>query len=51
MGSWDQQPLANSFNTMALVSPAVIDWDADNFFNNHWPTPAPTTTPLQMPIT
>jgi hypothetical protein len=35
MGSWDQQLLANSFNTMALVPPAVADWVADSSTFNH----------------
>jgi hypothetical protein len=35
MGSWDQQLLANSFNTMALVPPVVTDWVADFGASNH----------------
>jgi hypothetical protein len=35
MGSWDQQSLANSFNTMALVPPVVTDWVADFGASNH----------------
>jgi hypothetical protein len=28
-GTWDQQSLANSFSTMALTPPAIIDWVVD----------------------
>jgi hypothetical protein len=34
-GSWDQQSLANSFNTMALVPPVVTDWVTDFGASNH----------------
>jgi hypothetical protein len=35
MGSWDQQSLANSFSTMSIVHPAVIDWVVDFGASNH----------------
>jgi hypothetical protein len=35
MSSLDQQSLANSFNTMAMVSPTVTDWVADSDASNH----------------
>jgi hypothetical protein len=35
MGSWDQQSLANSFNTMVMFPPAVTDWVADSGASNH----------------
>jgi hypothetical protein len=34
-GSWDQQSLANSFNTMTMVPPMVINWVADSGASNH----------------
>jgi hypothetical protein len=34
-GSWDQQSLMNSFNTMTLHSPALIDWVVDSSVSNH----------------
>jgi hypothetical protein len=35
MSSSDQQPLAHSFHTMAMVLPAVTDWDIDSGASNH----------------
>jgi hypothetical protein len=35
LGTWDQQSLANYFNTMALTPPAVTDWVADSSASNH----------------
>jgi hypothetical protein len=35
MGSWDQQLLANSFNTMSMVPRAVPDWVATFGASNH----------------
>jgi hypothetical protein len=35
MGSWDQQSLANFFNTMIMVPPAVTDWVADSDVSIH----------------
>jgi hypothetical protein len=35
MGSWDQQSLANSFNTMVMFPPVVTDWVADSGASNH----------------
>jgi hypothetical protein len=35
MGSWDQQSLANFFNTMIMVPPAVTDWVADSDASIH----------------
>jgi hypothetical protein len=34
-GSWDQESLANSFNTMTMVPPAVTDWVADSGASSH----------------
>jgi hypothetical protein len=34
-GAWDQQSLTNSFSTMALTPPVVIDWVADSGASNH----------------
>jgi hypothetical protein len=35
MGVWDQQSLANSFNTMALTPQAITDWVVDSGTSNH----------------
>jgi hypothetical protein len=35
MGAWDQQSLANSFNTMALTPSAVTNWVVDSSASNH----------------
>jgi hypothetical protein len=35
MGTWNQQLLANSFNTMTMVPPAVTDWVANFGASNH----------------
>jgi hypothetical protein len=34
-GAWDQQSLTNSFSTIALTPPVVIDWVADSDASNH----------------
>ncbi|KAG8047502.1 hypothetical protein GUJ93_ZPchr0008g12771 [Zizania palustris] len=34
-GSWDQQSLANSFNTMTLTPRAITTWDVDSGASNH----------------
>jgi hypothetical protein len=35
MGSWDQQSLANSYNTIDMVPPAVTNWVANPSTSNH----------------
>jgi hypothetical protein len=35
MGSWDQQSLVNSFSTMSMVPPTVIDWVVNSGASNH----------------
>jgi hypothetical protein len=35
MGVWDQQSLANFFNTMALTPPVVTDWVVNSDASNH----------------
>jgi hypothetical protein len=49
MGMRDRQPLANSFNTMALTPPAVTDWVADSGFSNHTTSDADNLTPAVPP--
>jgi hypothetical protein len=49
MGTWDQQSLVNSFNTMALTPPAVIDWVADSDTSNHTTSDADNLTSVRSP--
>jgi hypothetical protein len=49
MGSWDQQSLANSFNTMTMVPPAVTDWVADHSASNHTTLDAGNLTFVRPP--
>jgi hypothetical protein len=49
MGSWDQQSLANSFNTMVIVSPVVTDWEADSSTSNHATSDAGNLTYVRPP--
>jgi hypothetical protein len=45
-GSWDQQSLANSFNTMALQTPpSFSEWVTDSIVSNHT-TPNPANISL-----
>jgi hypothetical protein len=48
-GVWDQQPLANSFSTMALTPPTVIDWVADSGTSNHTTSDAGNLTSVRPP--
>jgi hypothetical protein len=50
-GSWDQQSLANSFNTMSMVPPAVIDWVADSSASNHTTSDVSNLTYIRPPHT
>jgi hypothetical protein len=47
--SWDQQSLANSFDTMALVPPTVTDWVADSAVSNHTTSDAGNLTSVRPP--
>jgi hypothetical protein len=49
MGTWDQQSLVNSFNTMALTPPTVIDWVADSDTSNHTTSDADNLTSVRSP--
>jgi hypothetical protein len=49
MGTWDQQSLANYFNTMALTPPAVSDWVADSSASNHTTSDAGNLTYVGSP--
>jgi hypothetical protein len=49
MGSWDQQSLANSFNTMSMVSPAFTDWVADSSASNNTTSDAGNLTYIRPP--
>jgi hypothetical protein len=49
MGSWDQQSLDNSFNTMTMVPPAITDWVADFGFFNHTTSDAGNLTSICPP--
>jgi hypothetical protein len=49
MGLWDQQSLANSFNTMTMVPPAVIDWVADSGASNNTTSDAGNLTSVCPP--
>jgi hypothetical protein len=44
MSSWNQHPLAHSFNTMTIVPPAVIDWVIDFGASNHTTSSASNLT-------
>jgi hypothetical protein len=47
---WDQQSLANSFNTMALIPSAVTDWVVDSGASNHTTSNAGNLTSVR-PLT
>jgi hypothetical protein len=49
MGSWDQQLLAHSFNTMTMVPHAVTDWVADSSASNHTTSNAGNLTFVRPP--
>jgi hypothetical protein len=49
MGTWDQQSLANSFNTMALTPLAVTDWVTDSGTSNHTTSYAGNLTSIRPP--
>jgi hypothetical protein len=48
-GSWDELSLANSFNTMTMVPPAVTDWVADSDASNHTTSDAYNLTYIRPP--
>jgi hypothetical protein len=48
-GSWDQQSLANSVNTMIMVPPVVIDWVADSGAPNHTTSDVSNLTSVHPP--
>jgi hypothetical protein len=48
-GSWDQQSLANSFNTMAMVPPTVTDWVANSDTSNHTILDVSNSTSVRPP--
>jgi hypothetical protein len=48
-GSWDQQSLGNSFNTMTMVPPAVTNWVADSGASNHTTSDAGNLTSVRPP--
>jgi hypothetical protein len=50
-GSWDQQSLANSFNTIALVPLEITDWVADSGASNHTTLDAGSLTSVHPPHT
>jgi hypothetical protein len=50
-GSWDQQLLANSFNTVALIPPAVTDWVTDSGASNHTTLDVGNLTSIHPPHT
>jgi hypothetical protein len=47
--TWDQQSLANSFNTMALTPTAVTNWVADSVASNHIISDAGNLTSVRPP--
>jgi hypothetical protein len=49
MGSWDQQSLTNSFNTMTMVPPAVTDSVVDHSASNHTTLDAGNLTFVRPP--
>jgi hypothetical protein len=49
MGMWDNQSLANSFNTMALTPPAVTDWITDSDASNHTTSDVGNLTSVHPP--
>jgi hypothetical protein len=49
MDSWDQHSLANCFNTMTMVPPAVIDWVGDSSASNHTTSDAGNLTYIHPP--
>jgi hypothetical protein len=46
---WDQQSLANSFNTMALTLTAVTNWVTDSVASNHTISDASNLTSIRPP--
>jgi hypothetical protein len=48
-GAWDQQSLANSFNTMALTPLAVINWVADSSASSHTTSDVGNLTSVRPP--
>jgi hypothetical protein len=49
MGAWDQQSLANSFNTMALTPLMITDWVAYSDASNHTTSDAGSLTSIHPP--
>jgi hypothetical protein len=49
MGTWDQQSLANSFNTMALTPPVVTGWVMNSDASNHTTSDASNLTSVHPP--
>jgi hypothetical protein len=49
MGAWDQQSLANSFNTMALTPSAVTNCVADSDTSNHTTSDTGNLTSVRPP--
>jgi hypothetical protein len=47
-GSWDQQSLANFFNTMIMVPPVVTDWMTDSDASNHTTSNAGNLTSIHL---
>jgi hypothetical protein len=50
MSPWDQQSLAPSFHTMAMVPPAVTDWVTDFGASNHTIFSAGNLTSVRSPL-
>jgi hypothetical protein len=48
-GAWEQQSLANSFNTMALTPLVVTDWVTDSDASNHTTSDAGNLTFVHPP--
>jgi hypothetical protein len=46
---WDQQSLANSFNTMVLTPPTVTNWVTDSDASNHTTSDAGNLTSIHPP--
>jgi hypothetical protein len=49
MGSWDQQSLVNSFNTMTMVPLTITDWMADFGAFNHTTSDVGNLTSVRPP--